>query len=195
MSQPARLLHVSRWTRWTSSSAFSVVPADGDVDTAPMLRSLVHSLNAALGIERGKLDELLAPRDYGRGLRGKGFALLLPPDGWRSHRERRSAPDSRTRWPQRREYLETWPRTILLNAVDEGEVVATLSIPLLLFEVLDRAGRGFRPTTQAERGYMVRLHGFYRALAEHRGRATTRTRSMTTGRCSGEPASTPPTSG
>jgi hypothetical protein len=37
-----------------------------------------------------------------------------------------------------------------------------------LFEVLDRAGRGFRPTTQAERGYMVRLQGFYRAVAEHR---------------------------
>jgi hypothetical protein len=136
---------------------------DGSIDTAPMLKSLIHNLNAALGIERGKLGELLAPRDYGRGLRGKGFALLLPP----AQLALAQGTALGTRF-ERRKYLETWPRTILLQAADDGRVVATLSIPLLLFEVLNRAGRGFRPTTQAERGYMVRLQGFYRALAEHK---------------------------
>jgi hypothetical protein len=36
-----------------------------------------------------------------------------------------------------------------------------------MLEILDRADRGFRPTSRTERNYMIRVAAFYRRLAEH----------------------------
>jgi len=128
---------------------------------------LIANLNAALGVEGADTPDLLSPREYSRGLRGRGFAMLIPAGQFTV------APGTAlgVRYAAH-DYLETWPRSLLLLAHDlrpSGEdcLVATLSIPLLLFEILDRAGRGFRPASQTERAYMVRLQGFYRLLSEH----------------------------
>ena len=130
------------------------------------LPRVISNLNAALGVEAEGLPDLLSPRDYARGLRGRGFAMLVPSSNLTI------VPGTGLGVPYaQNEYLQSWPRSILLRAVDplpgEARVVATLAIPLLLFEILDRAGRGFRPASQTERGYMVRLRGFYRLLSEH----------------------------
>ena len=128
---------------------------------------LLRNLNAALGLEGSDPGGLLSPRDYARGLVGRGFALLLP------EAQFSVAPGTGLGQPYvPDEYLETWPRSILLRAHDPNSAgntlaVATLSIPLLLFEILERAGRGFKPAGQTERAYMVRLRGFYRRLSEH----------------------------
>jgi hypothetical protein len=125
---------------------------------------LLENLNATLGVERSALVDLLAPRDYARGLSGRGFAALVPRAYFNVH------PATKLGAPYRESaYLESWPRAVLLTASDPHRgPVASLVVPLLLFEVLDRAGRGFRPATQSERGFMVRLNSFYRRLTEYR---------------------------
>jgi hypothetical protein len=143
------------------------VAAGLSTNASEYVPTIVASLNAALGLERETLKDLLSPRDYSRGLRGRGFAMLIPPSRFDL------VPGSALGMPHRAHpYLETWPRSLLFRAIDpvDGEaglVVATLSIPLLLFEILHRADRGFRPTSQTERAYMIRLRGFYRRLSEH----------------------------
>ena len=154
--------------------SFSLDTMDGFLDVAlspspgTTLPQLVENLNAALGVEASTLPDLLSPRDYARGLRGRGFAMLIPISSLTVE------PGTALGVPYAaNEYLEGWPRSLLLRAVDlqdpEGpRTVATLSIPLLLYEILGRSGRGFRPASQTERAYMVRLRGFYRQLSEHR---------------------------
>jgi hypothetical protein len=142
---------------------FLQILAQGAVVIPGLIPRLIQNLNGALGIESGRLQELLVPRDYSNGLRGRGFAMLIKPS--RFH----VVVGSAVGLPYRaREFIESWPRSLLMSATDaNGTVVAVLVIPLLLFELLDRAGHGRRPASQTERAYMVRLRGFYRALAEH----------------------------
>jgi hypothetical protein len=127
---------------------------------------LISNLNAALGVEVANLPELLSPREYSRGLRGRGFAMLIPPAQFSV-----AAGNALGVSHVPHDYLETWPRSLLLRAHDtrngHERIVATLSIPMLMFEILERAGRGFRPASQTERAYIVRLRGFYRRLSEH----------------------------
>ncbi len=131
----------------------------GDGDAGP----ITEYLNAALGVEAGRLDGLLAPRDYSRGLQGRGLALVVP----RARFAISTSTGIGIEWV-RPPFLEAWARALTLVATDvAGVEVARLTIPLMLYELLTRASTGFRPTTQTERGFMVRLHGFYRALAEH----------------------------
>jgi len=139
----------------------------GKEDLVEIKRRLIEQLNATLGVEKSRLQELLAPRDYSRGLAGRGLAAMLAPDRFEVVAVTKLG--ARFDPPP---YVEAWPRALALIARDEGEIVTTLTIPLLLFEVLDRAGRGFRPTTQTERGFMVRVASFYRRLAEHRWQLT-----------------------
>jgi hypothetical protein len=124
---------------------------------------LISNLNAALGVEVANLPELLSPREYSRGLRGRGFSMLITPDHF-SVVGGTALGVPHVPHP----YLETWPRSLLLRARDgQDRIVATLSVPMLMFEILERAGRGFRPSSQTERAYIVRLQGFYRRLSEH----------------------------
>jgi len=135
----------------------------GDADDQLLLTRLIASLNATLGIEPGRFQELLAPRDYSEGLRGTGFAAMVP-----RSRFALAPANALGNEYEERPYLEAWPRALRLAARDvDGVVVAAIALPLLMFEVIDRAGRGFRPTSQTERSYIVRLNGFYRRLAEH----------------------------
>jgi hypothetical protein len=130
---------------------------------------LIRNLNSALGVSDAAINDLLSPRDYSRGLQGRGFAMLIPQSRFvvrpGTSLGAPFAPNT---------FMEAWPRSLLLEARDASKegghniVVATLVIPLLLFELLDKAGRGFRPAGQTERAYMVRLRGFYRLLSEHR---------------------------
>jgi hypothetical protein len=142
--------------------AFTDLPSgEGVLDRT--LPSLIQDLNATLGIDRDRIVELVVPRDYARGLRGTGFAMLVPGTRF-SLRPGTALGASYSSRP----YLESWPRSIVLSAVDaDGTDVASLSVPLLMFEIITRAGRGFRPSSQTERSFMVRLDAFYRALSEH----------------------------
>jgi hypothetical protein len=121
---------------------------------------LLKSLNATLGIDHEFGDGLVVPRDYVRGLAGTGFALVL------SHtRFSVSAGDSLGASFVSRAYLSAWARSIVVTAKDlTGNRVASLAIPMLMFEILMRAAEGFRPISQTERAYMVRLERFYRDL-------------------------------
>jgi hypothetical protein len=133
-------------------------PISDDVRTA-----IIQNLNATLGVERSVIDDLLAPRDYSRGLTGRGFALLVPRAYFSVGLATKQGAIYRTS-----PFLESWPRALLLSVDDPARGhVASLNIPLLLYEILDRAGRGFRPATQSERSFIVRLNGFYRRLTEH----------------------------
>jgi hypothetical protein len=125
--------------------------------------SIIQNLNATLGVERSAIHDLLAPRDYARGLSGRGFALLIPRTYFSIGLATKQGARYRTS-----PFLESWPRALLLTVEDPDRGhVASLSIPLLLYEVLERAGRGFRPATQSERSFIIRLNGFYRRLTEH----------------------------
>lgn len=135
----------------------------GDEPLDHIRDSLISQLNATLGVTDHTVGGLLAPRDYARGLAGTGLAALLPSATFEVVRVTKLG--GRFSPP---EYVEAWPRALALVARDSGKAVASLTVPLLLFEVLDRSGRGFRPTTQTERGFMVRVAGFYRRLAEHK---------------------------
>jgi hypothetical protein len=126
---------------------------------------LLRQLNATLGVSNSGIEGLLVPRDYARGLTGTGLAAIVPPQVF----DVVPATILGGRFNQPR-YVEAWPRALALVARDDKRVVASLTVPLLLFEILERAGRGFRPTTQTERGFMVRVSGFYRRLAEYRWR-------------------------
>jgi hypothetical protein len=124
---------------------------------------ILRALNSTLGIDAQRFEDLLAPRDYSHGLRGTGFAALIPRDRFRISlgdglgREYRTSP-----------FMESWPRSLRLEAHDiDGSPVAEIAVPLLMFEILMRADRGFRPTSQTERNYLIRLDRFYRDLAEH----------------------------
>jgi hypothetical protein len=129
-----------------------------------LVSRLVQALNGTLGLEVGTVEELVAPREYSRGLRGTGFAVLVP-----SARFRVQAGDSLGNSYSSQPFLESWPRSLRLEARDvDGGLVAALSMPLLMFEIVGRAARGFRPTSQTERNYMVRIDRFYRVLADYR---------------------------
>ena len=123
---------------------------------------LLRSLNASLGVTRAGQD-LVVPKDYSRGLAGSGIALKVPATNFQVS----SGTGLGTTFNPSR-YTRSWPRSVLLEATDEGVVVATLSIPLLMLEILGRADMGFRPTSRTERNYLVRVATFYRRLAEHR---------------------------
>jgi hypothetical protein len=138
---------------------FFRVARDGAGDTAAT-RNLLRSLNATLGVTM-ELDGLVVPRDYSRGLAGTGFALLVPETHFRL--EPGTALGSSYR---DRPFMASWPRSILLVATGhDGTELARLSVPLLMYEILSRAAEGFRPISQTERSYMVRLQGLYRALS------------------------------
>ena len=123
---------------------------------------LLRSLNASLGVTRAGQD-LVVPKDYSRGLAGSGIALKVPASNFQVS----SGTGLGTTFNASR-YTRSWPRSVLLEATDDGVVVATLSIPLLMLEILGRADMGFRPTSRTERNYLVRVATFYRRLAEHR---------------------------
>jgi hypothetical protein len=136
--------------------------------TPQLLQDILRSLNGTLGIEASKFEDLLAPQDYSQGLRGNGFAVLVPKERFAI-----TAGDSLGNRYTEPQHIESWPRSIRLEARDsDGTLVAWIAMPLLMFEIVDRAGQGFRPTSQTERNYMVRLDRFYRRLAEHHWRAT-----------------------
>ena len=179
---PEYRLQLLQFMRWVSRRLYMLYP---DHDLAPRfpLRSfdefigalsgaddvsvrdaLIQNLNGTLGVENSTIPDLLAPRDYGRGLRGRGLAAMIP-------RERfRVVPATKLgAFYRASPFLESWPRGLALVAEDsDGTEVASLAVSLLLYEVLQRAGRGFRPATQSERSFTVRLSGFYRRLAEYR---------------------------
>jgi hypothetical protein len=135
----------------------------GTSDLDGMVPSLIQDLNATLGIDRDRINELVAPRDYARGLQGTGFAMLVP----RARFSLRAGTALGAHYFSR-QYLESRPRSVVLVAAEvDGTEVASLSVPLLMFEIVTRAGRGFRPSSQTERSFMVRLRAFYRALSEH----------------------------
>lgn len=128
---------------------------------------IVRSLNATLGITRVVPDGLIVPRDYARGLSGSGFALKVPIGMFVSSR----GTGLGTPYRESR-FTRSWPRSVRLEARDGEAIVASLTIPLLMLEILDRASRGFRPTSRTERNYMIRVATFYRRLAEHRWAST-----------------------
>ena len=132
-------------------------------DRTQLAARIVHSLNATLGIRRVVGGGLIVPRDYSRGLAGSGFALQVPPEQF----EVLPGTGLGTTF-RRSDFTRAWPRSLILAAQDEGQQFASLSIPLLMLEILDRADRGFRPTSRTERNYMIRVAAFYRRLAEHR---------------------------
>ena len=129
--------------------------------------AILESLNATLGIDTRRIDGLVVPKDYGRGLGGTGIAMVVPAAQFRL-----TAGDAVGGIFVARPFIASWPRSVILDNVDRvGVPVARLAIPMLMFEILSRSRDGFRPTSQTERNYMVRLHGFYRRIAEH-GRST-----------------------
>ena len=132
-----------------------------DSDGEELVKRLVGSLNASLGITKAGGD-LVVPKDYARGLAGSGFAVKVPSGNFRV----RPGTGLGTSFNPSR-YTRSWPRSVLLEAVDGDQPVASLSIPLLMLEILGRADRGFRPTSRTERNYLVRVSTFYRLLAEH----------------------------
>jgi hypothetical protein len=131
-------------------------------DLSGLVPALTRQLNATLGVGDADLTGLLVPRDYSRGLAGTGFAALIP----RATLKLVPATHNGAEFIQPR-FLEAWPRGMLLTMHDGDRVVARLLLSFLMLEVLDRAGRGFRPLGQTEKSYMVRLGGFYRRAAEH----------------------------
>jgi hypothetical protein len=124
------------------------------------LKRLIHSLNATLGIGHTRMEALVVPRDYASGLTGAGFALAVPLSAF----ELRPG-TALGAVHHARPFLASRPRSLLLIASDSQGEVARLTVPALMFEILSRASAGFRPISQTERAYMVRLHGFYRALS------------------------------
>lgn len=144
-----------------SLDRFVSLLADDDEGRSHALLPLLDSLNATLGIEPGGISGLVVPRDHARGLRGTGFALVIPEGRFKLV----AGTALGTTYHDRR-FLSSWPRSLLLRAVDTADrEVARLSIPMLMYEILYRAAEGFRPISQTERAYMIRLQSFYRALA------------------------------
>lgn len=136
-------------------------------DREQLAARITKSLNATLGIRRVVGGGLIVPREYSRGLAGSGFALHVPPGAFEVALGTGLGTEFRPS-----QFTRSWPRSLLLLAQDQGATFATLSIPLLMLEILDRADRGFRPTSRTERNYMVRVATFYRRLAEHKWNET-----------------------
>jgi hypothetical protein len=133
----------------------------GDQSVANQLEQLLVRLNSTLGINSTGATGLVVPRDYGQGLSGSGFALIIP-----SARFRVTAGNAVGTQYAQHPFMVSWPRSLLLVAESQdGVEVARLAIPILMFEILVRAAHGFRPISQTERSYMVRLQGFYRSLS------------------------------
>jgi hypothetical protein len=145
--------------------SFQTLGAAPGSSLAAAIPSVIANLNAALGIGKHQTDGLVVPKDYSRGLGGTGFAMVIPADRFEL------VPGDAVGGPfVERPFMSSWPRSLMLVYRDRsGTAIARLAIPTLMYEILDRAGRGFRPTSQTERSYTVRLHGFYRRVAE-RGR-------------------------
>ena len=143
-------------------SGFMHTVESGEGDA--LARRLIRSLNGTLGISRSEAS-LVVPRDYAHGLAGSGFALQVPLETFLVLPGTGLGTQYRTR-----KYVRSWPRSIRVEARDGDVLVASLSIPLLMLEILDRADRGFRPTSRTERNYMIRVGTFYRLLAEHQWR-------------------------
>lgn len=144
---------------------FLAVVNDGD--EAELTARVLASLNATLGIGRVINNNLIVPRDYSRGLAGSGFALQVPATCFSVVR----GTGRGTPFIEGARLPKSWPRSLILVAREQNagsmQEVASLSIPLLMLEILNRARSGFRPISRTERTYMVRVAAFYRRLAEH----------------------------